>query len=103
MGSQSVYSFYGSRLHLYLDDELAAAYNRAAEAFYQAQHLHHQFHETPWNPSESESLEIDVTPEEVDAWNKVGKVINLLSEINEGGLQIPEEEITDDYLVKVEP
>ena len=96
---QSYYSFYGSPLHLILEDEIADGYNRAAKAFYDAQKAHLERTGTRWDPSEP--LWIETTDEDQAAYAAVGKIINLLIEVNGGGLQIPEEEMTDDYLVKL--
>lgn len=98
--AQSVYSFYGSRLHLVLEDSVADAYNRAVDAFYQGQRHHHEYHEKEWDPKEK--LAILVDPADVKVFNDIGRVINLLGEINGGGLDIPEDELTSDYLVRVD-
>jgi hypothetical protein len=96
---QSAYSWMGSRLHLILEDDIARAYNRAQEAWYGAQENHKKVHGKEWEP-ENEPLLIDMTDEERKAWNDIAKIINLLGEIN-GGLDIPEEELTSDHLEKV--
>jgi hypothetical protein len=96
---QSYYSFYGSPLHLILEDEIATAYNRRAKQFYDAQKRHEETHGKKWDPSEPLLMEVD---EEAQlAWDKVGSVINLLAEINGGGLQIAEDATTSDYLIKL--
>jgi len=97
---QSVYSFYGSRLHLILEDEVAERYNRFLECWYEAQHNHHQYHEKPWKPLTTLSIKCD--PEDVKVFNQIGEIINKLGEINGGGLNIPEEEMTEEGLIKVE-
>lgn len=99
--SQSVYSYYGSRLHLYLEDEIAEGYNRFMDSWYKAQQLHRELHEREWDPK-TEPLLIDYESKDKKAYDDVGRIINLLVEINGGGLEIPEEETTEDYLVKVE-
>lgn len=95
---QSTYSWMGSRIHLVIEDEVAEAYNRAQDAFFQAQKNHKETHGTDWNPTEP--LLIDWTEEETKAWNGVADVINALCDLS-GSLDIPEEEMTSDYLVKV--
>lgn len=98
--AQSIYSFYGSRLHLILEDTLAEAYNRFLKCWYEAQQFHHQLHEKPWDPK-TEPIEIRCDEEDKKAYDQVGRVINLLVEINGSGLDLPEEECTADYLVKL--
>jgi hypothetical protein len=97
---QSAYSWMGSRLHLVLEDEVANAYNRAQEAWYAAQTNHKKLHGREWNPV-SEPLLIDWTDEQRKAWDDIGSIINLLIEVNGGGLAITEEEITSDFLEKL--
>jgi hypothetical protein len=96
---QSTYSWCGSPLHLVLEDDLAEAYNRAIDGFFEAQKVHLERTGRKWQPSEP--IWMNWSPEERDAYAKVGRVINLLIEINGSGLDIPEEQITSDYLVKV--
>jgi hypothetical protein len=96
---QSAYSFMGSRLHLVLEDDVADAFNRMQDAWFDAQKNHKEKIGTEWNPAEP--LLIDCAREDTDVWNKIGSLINLLIEINGGSLHIPEEEMTSDYLVKL--
>ncbi|MFL6416824.1 MAG: hypothetical protein ACJ74Y_14265 [Bryobacteraceae bacterium] len=98
--TQSTYAWMGSPLHLVLDDDLAAAYNRAQDAWFAAQRNHKIVYGREWKPEEP--IRISWTREESEAWDKVAQVINLLAEINRGGLAIMPEDITSDYLVKVE-
>ena len=97
---QSVYSWMGTRIHLVLEDDFAANFNRAQNAFFEAQHYHKAVYGTPWEPLEP--LMIDWTTKEQSAWNKLAELINLLIEMNGGSLNIQESEITSDYLVKVD-
>jgi hypothetical protein len=97
---QSIYSYYGSRLHLILEDELADNYNRMVKSFMDAQIEHKERTGTQWDPK-NESLLMETRPEWKDAYDKVGRVINLLVEINGGGLEIYDEECTEDGLVKL--
>lgn len=97
--SQSVYSYMGSPLHLVLEDELAEGFNRFVDAFIQAQEDHKERTGQKWEPNEP--LLMDVQDGDHDAYDKVGRVINLLVEINGGGLHITEEQITSDHLEKI--
>jgi len=96
---QSAYSWMGSRVHLVLDDEVADSYNRAQRAFFEAQKHHMDIHGEPWNPTLP--LMIHWTPQEEAAFNNMGKVINAMIELNGDGLDIPEDEITSDFLMKL--
>lgn len=98
---QSIYSFYGSRLHLILEDKLAEAYNRRIEQWYEAQEHHLKVTGKKWDPKDLPLLLMRKDDEAQDAYDKVGSVIRLLVEINGGGLDLPEEECTSDYLVKL--
>ncbi|MET0786025.1 MAG: hypothetical protein ABWY25_04915 [Paenisporosarcina sp.] len=97
---QFAYSWMGTRIHLVLEEEVADAYNRAQDAWYAAQRDHREYHEREWNPR-TEPIVIDWSDAERNAFNDVGHIINLLSKLNGGGFDIPEEEITSDYLVKL--
>jgi len=97
---QSYYSYMGSPLHLILEDELAEAFNRRLKQFFDAQIQHLETHGRKWDP-ETEPLLMAKDDEAQEAYDKVGRVINLLVEINGGGLHIPEEQLPDDYLVKL--
>lgn len=97
---QSAYSWCGSRIHLVLKDEVADAYNRFQKAFFDAQTKHRETHGTQWDPM-NEPLLIDYEENDKEIWDKIGNIINLMVEVNGGGLDIPEEEMTDDYLVKL--
>jgi hypothetical protein len=96
---QFAYSWMGTRIHFVLEEEVADAYNRAQDAWYAAQRDHHEYHERKWNP-QTEPIAIKWSDAERNAFNDVGHIINLLGKLN-GGLDIPEEEITSDYLVKL--
>lgn len=95
---QSAYSWAGTRIHLVLRDDVADAYNRAMDAWTQAQVDHYNRFGTEWDPSDY--LWMTLSDFEKAAWNGIARIINLLGEVN-GGLDIPEEEITSDYLVKL--
>ncbi len=98
---QSIYAYYGSRLHLILEDELADNYNKFLKAFYQAQTRHLMKHGREWDP-DNEPLSMKCKPEWKKAYDDVGRVIKLLVEINGQGLELSEEETWSDYLEKVE-
>ena len=97
---QSYYSWMGSPLHLILNDDFAAAYNRAQAAFFQAQKDHLARTGSPWDPV-NEQLLIHWTPEESSAFDKIAVFMNSYVELNGGGLNITEEQMTSDFLVKL--
>lgn len=100
---QSVYAVYGSKLHLIFEDEFADKANRAQRAFLAAQVAHRERTGSGWNPREDPTLLINVDSEDMAAWNGLADLINQLIELNGGGLDLPEEDMTsDDFLVKVE-
>ena len=90
----------GTHIHLVLEDEYAAKFNRAQQAFFDAQLNHIKTHGSIWNPV-TDALFIPWTKEEDKAWDQMAKLINLLIEMNDGGLDISESDITSDFLVKV--
>lgn len=96
---QSAYSWMGTRLHLVLEDDLADAYNRAQDAFELAQKAHKERTGVQWNPDEK--LWITWTKKESEAWDGVAGLVNHLIDLNGGALDIPEEEMTSYYLVKL--
>lgn len=96
---QSVYSFLGSPLHLVLEDDIAERYNRFVDSFLDAQVEHEKRHGRRWDPNKP--LRMKVEKGDNEAYSKVGRVINLLVEINGGGLEISEDQCTSDYLEKV--
>jgi hypothetical protein len=96
---QHTYSFLGSPLHLVLEEKIAEGYNRFTDAFLAGQKLFKQQNGRPWTPEEP--LYMEFTQEDQDAYDAVGKLINLLVEINGGGIDIPEEQCTSDHLVRV--
>ena len=96
---QHVYSYLGSSLHLVLEDEIAEGFNRTHDAFMEAQFEYMERTHIQWTPDQP--LKMRVTQEDMDSYHKVGRVINLLVEINSGGLNIPEEQCTSDHLIRV--
>lgn len=97
---QSVYSWMGSRLHLVLEDDIAKAYNQAVDTLRKARVDHVKLHRREFNPFE-DLISIKWTEEQRKAWNDIAQLINLLVEINGGALDVKEEEVTSDYLVKL--
>jgi len=96
--TQSAYSYNGTRIHLVIDDDVAAAYNRAQDAFFEAQRHFKSVHGSDW--TYEHPLEINWTKEEARAWNNLAAVINALVTLNEGGIDVADE-MTSDYLVKL--
>lgn len=96
---QSVYSWMGTDIHLVLEDDFANDYNRAQEAFFSAQIVHKTATGSVWNGRGP--LQITWTKKEELAFDKVGKLINLLIDMNGGSLNITEEQCTSDFLVKL--
>ena len=98
--AQSVYSYNGSHLHLTIDDNFANAYNKAMDAWFQAQKDFERDHGRKVTSDEVMHgvLQIRASREEGDAWNKVAKFVN--NKIKEG-LELTEEECTSSYLVKL--
>lgn len=92
---QSVWSFYGSQLHLVLDDEVAERYNRVSKAFANVDDEALQN-----NPEGYFRLE-GVDNKDLESYNAIADIINKLIEINGGSLAIPEEDMLYDCLVKV--
>lgn len=95
---QSNYSLFGSRLTIPLPDDVAAAYNRATQAFIDAQANHEKMTGSKWTPDQP--IAITWTPEEQTAFDQVGQIINLFGELF-GGIECPEEEMTSDSLIKM--
>lgn len=97
--SQSAYSWMGTRIHFVLKDEVADAYNRAQDAFVEAQKHYKETTGRDWTGMEA--LWMNWTIDEQTAWNRIAGIINDLVELNGGALDIPEEEMTSSYLVKL--
>lgn len=96
---QHAYSYLGSRLHLVLEEEIAEGFNRVTDAFFAAQLKFKEEYGIQWTPDLP--LNIATSEEDLDAYHKVGRVINLLAEINGDGIEISEEECTSDHLIRV--
>jgi len=96
---QHTYSYLGSPLHLVLEDEIAEGYNRFHDAFIAAQFEYMERTQLEWKPENP--LYIITNDKDQEAYHKVASVINLLVEINGGGIDIPEEQCTSDHLERV--
>lgn len=82
---QSYYSFYGSPLHLILEDEIAESYNRVSKNMYES----------------NGNVLVCASDADIKNYSKVADIINKLIEINGGLLEIAEEEMPLNYLVKL--
>lgn len=96
---QHTYSYFGSQLHLVLEDEIAEGFNRFHDAFMAAQIRFKEENGRPWTADDA--LMMEFRPEDKEAFDKVGRVIDLLVEINGGGIEISEEQCTSDHLIRV--
>ena len=96
---QNYYSYLGSPLHLLREDDIAEGYNRFTDAFIAGQILFEKENGRKWSPSEP--IWMNLQPGDQEGYDKVGRIINLLVEINGGGLNIPEEDCTEDHLIKL--
>lgn len=96
--TQSVYSWMGTPMHLVLDDDFAAAFNRAVDAFLNAQLDYKNLTGQQWN---GEPFVIGWTTEEMTAFNGIAEIINTIIKVQGDGIDIPEEQVTSDYLVKL--
>jgi len=96
---QHTYSYFGSPLHLVLEDEIAEGFNRFHDAFIAAQLKFKEEYGVRWTPDLP--LYIITNDKDQEAYHNVGRVINLLAEINGGGIAISEEECTSDHLERV--
>ena len=92
---QSTYSFYGSQLHLILEDEVAERYNRVSEALANVDTKAIQANPDNWFWLSG------IDDADMAAWNAIAELINKLIEINGGSLDIPEEEMPYNHLVKL--
>ena len=95
---QSYYSVYGTRIHLLIDDEFAANYNRAQDAFAEAQKNYMILRQKAWN---GEELWINWTDAEQNAFNEFAKLMNTMIKMNGGSLDIKQEDMTSNHLEKL--
>lgn len=96
---QHAYSYCGSRLHLVLEEDIAEGFNRFHDAFISAQLRHKEIHGRDWQSEEP--LWMEFNEKDKHGFDEVGRIINLLAEINGGGIAITEEECTSDHLIRV--
>jgi len=96
---QSYYSVYGTRIHLLLDDKFAALYNRAQDAWTDAQETYK--HATGKNWTGDQALYINWTDAEQKAFNDFADLMNLMIKLNGGSLDIREEDIVKPHLIKL--
>jgi hypothetical protein len=96
---QHTYSYLGSPLHLVLEDEIAEGYNRFTDAFLAGQKQFKEENGCNWTPDKP--LWMEFKPEDQKSYDQIGRIINLLVEINGGGIDIPEEQCTSDHLIRV--
>ena len=96
---QHNYSYLGSPLTLFLEEKVAEGYNRFTDAFIAAQKLFKEEYGIDWTPELP--LEPKCSSEDIEAYNAVGDLINLLVKINGGFLEIDESQLTSQYLVRV--
>jgi hypothetical protein len=95
---QSYYSVYGTPLHLIFEDEFAANYNRAQDAFTEATK---RFKEATGYDWKGQDLIIDWTDEEQKAFNEFADLLNLLVKINGGSLDMTVDDMTSNKLEKL--
>lgn len=96
---QSTYSVYGTDVHLILDDEFAENYNNAQHEFFDAQKVHMEKVGSAWTGTEP--LYIKWSEEQRKAFDDFAVLMNHMVELNGGSLNITEESMTSDYLVKL--
>lgn len=97
--SQSVYSWMGTDIHLVLEDDVADNFNRAQDAFMEAQKNFKTTTGKNWTGTEA--LWMNWTMDEQRAWNGIAAIINQLADLNHGSIEIMEEDMTTTYLVKL--
>lgn len=95
---QSIYSVYGTAIHLLLDDEFATNYNNAMKAFFDAQFEYMERTHQEWKGG---PLTINWTPEEQKAYKDFANLMNSMIEMNGGSLNLTQDDMTSDYLVKL--
>lgn len=96
--SQSIYSVYGTAVHLLLDDKFALHYNRAQDAYASAQELCEFSTGKAWT---GETLYINWSDVEQKAFNDFAELMNLMIKINGGSLDLREEDLHSNHLEKL--
>lgn len=93
----SIYSFgVDSPLKFELSEEYVALYNRAIQAFFDAQAAHKETYGTPWSPVIY--LMIELTDEELAAFNAFNGI--LKEALAKHGRPVHKEDMHEDFLVK---
>jgi len=89
---------FGSPMVILLEEHVADGYNHFVEAFLKAQTDYKEKHGTEWDPSTS--ILIDVSEQDQRHYNEVAGLMNMLIDINQGALNITEEDIKSDFLIR---
>lgn len=92
---QHAYSWCNTRIHLVLEDDIAATYNRAFDKYLKAKK------EFPNAEISGDILTFDFTEEEMDAWSGIRKIINDIIELNHGRIDIQGLEMSSNYMTRV--
>lgn len=96
---QSYYSVYGTNITLLMDDTFAANYNRAQDAFVEAQKKHKE--RTGQNWTGRENLWIDWTDAEQKAFNEFADFMNSMIKMAGGSLDLKQEDMPSTHLEKL--
>lgn len=92
-----IYSFgVDSPLKFELSEEYVALYNRATQAFFDAQNAHLKTYGTPWSPAGY--LMLEMTAEELAAFNAFNGI--LQEALAKHGRPVHESDLHEDFLVK---
>lgn len=81
---QPMYSWYGTPLHIPCSERMADAYNRRLEQFQEAQKEYYDRTGKRWDGRAPLMMQKDV--EASEAYNKIGKIINLLVDLCGGSI-----------------
>jgi hypothetical protein len=96
---QHTYSVYGSPLHLILEEKVAEGYNRTHLQFMEAQKKFKEEYGVQWTPDLP--LEINVSSEDMKAYNDIANLLNQMIRINGGSLNITEDQCVTDTLDRI--
>lgn len=99
-GKQPIYSYCGTSIHIPASEEMAAAYNRFVDELATAMKKFEASHERIWESKDQFSL--DVTDEEIKAYNTVADIINAMVDLCGGAINIREEDMPTNHLELVE-
>ena len=95
---QSLYSVYWTNITLLLDDEFAANYNDAQDAFAKAQLVYKTTTGDNWN---GEVLYIEWTDAQQKAFNQFAEFMNLYIKMNGGSLDLNTDQLSSSHLEKL--